>query len=580
MRNRWIALLLISSALAGLLRAQIHVDDNAPNDPSPYYSRGSDTDADGSAAHAFDSVQKAINAAVDGDTIVVAPGRYLSPDPWEYDEISFKGKSIRLVSSAPTDFAVIEQTVLCGVVIFDGVEDANCLLQGFKIQNHTCGGILGNGTQATVSHCILSGNGPCGATVIKDVKGPIRNCLIADNTTFHDCGVQPVISGFTQLINCTIANNLTNVSIPSDASAHNCIFWGNEDPQTAVSTPTRAGPSATLTYTLVENWTRGQSNGNIIDDPCFVRLGSWQEVPNAPTRGASSATTTTILIEGDYHLRSQGWRWSTREVHGSHWYYDPATSPAVDSGDVRDAMGEELERVPDDPEGKCGFNRAIDRGAYGGTSQASLSPTCGETPGIGAVALADYWPLLSAGNQWFIRNADGSPRGIVSTTFSDGTKSVSSIGFSGAPDWVKYLSYSYADRTFYLIQGVVDATRPPVPSEKIHAQYPEFPVAGSTVDVPYDPFTSGTVRYQTALVVRGTLDEVLAGTSMDPAELIKGPWPDVIAFKKVREDGTAGEPIAIFARGLGPLFIAGYPVAGATVNSATFGTVWWTARRG
>jgi len=83
-----------------------------------------------------------------------------------------------------------------------------------------------------------------------------------------------------------------------------------------------------------------------------------------------------------------------------------------------------------------------------------------------------------------------------------------------------------------------------------------------------------------ALVMRGTLAEVLAGTSIDPVELLKGPWPDVIAFRKVREDGTPGEPIAIFARGLGPLFIAGYPIAGANINSEAFGTIWGTIRRG
>ena len=61
-------------------------------------------------------------------------------------------------------------------------------------------------------------------------------------------------------------------------------------------------------------------------------------------------------------------------MHGSHWYFDAATSPAIDAGHPMDGLGEELERIPDDPEGRWGVNHAIDLGAYGGTTQASLAP--------------------------------------------------------------------------------------------------------------------------------------------------------------------------------------------------------------
>ena len=71
--------------------------------------------------------------------------------------------------------------------------------------------------------------------------------------------------------------------------------------------------------------------------------------------------------------------------------------------------------------------------------------------------------------------------------------------------------------------------------------------------------------------MRGTLAEVLAGTSMTPAQFLAGTWPDVIALREKRTDDTLADPIAIFARGFGPLLLAGQPIDGAIIRSKVFG---------
>ncbi|MEN6578934.1 MAG: right-handed parallel beta-helix repeat-containing protein [Phycisphaerales bacterium] len=581
MKYRCVTSLLVLSALAGFVQAEIYVDDNAPNDPAPYYNKGSDANEDGSAEHPFDDIQEAIDAAVDGDTIIVAPGRYLSLNKWEYDEITFDGKNIRLMSSAPTDFTVIDQTVLCGVVIFDGTETGDCLLQGFKIQNYGYGGVLGNDTLARISHCIISGNGPCGATVVKDVHGRISNCLIVDNTTFHDCGVLPVVSGFTELVNCTIANNLSAIDMSTDSPViHNCIVYGNQTLQTVTGTATRGGSLPTISYCLVEDFSRS-SSGIIDADPCFVQPGSWVEESTGTATRGSPASRQWILAEGDYRLKTEGWRWSPQPIHGSHWYFDAMTSPAVDAGDPMDGLGEELERAPDDPEGIWGVNHAIDLGAYGGTTQASLAPTEGDPPGVGAVDFRDYWPLSRSSNQWYIHNPDGAAYQIrVSGGSYGGGGEIYYLDLRRVSDWPSAVYCYYVNRTFYITQQAVSRSQMDEPPEQIQAQYPQFPVPGSTIDVPYDPFVDGTVEYRSVVVLRGTLAEALAGTSADPNQILEGSWPDVIAFVQTGEDGTPGDPVAIFARGFGPLWIAGQPVEGANIGSRRFGNVPAVSRGG
>jgi hypothetical protein len=594
MKSEGFALLLVLALCAVTWPATIYVDDNAPGDLGPSDPNISDPQ-EGSAGHPFDSIQEAIDISRDGDTIIVAPGHYLSPDTWAYAELQFRGKSIRLVSSKPTDFTVADQTILCGVVIFDGTEDPNCLLQGFKIQNHGYGGILGNKTQASISHCILSGNGPCGATVLKDVYGRISNCLIVDNTTFHDCGVLPVVSGCHVLVNCTIANNLSGIQIRSDSPSpgtltilHNCIVYGNQGPSQLIAQLTvpsnRGSTGSQVDYSLIGDWgTTSTARTNVSSqetvfsgDPCFVRLGYWQDAP-APPAGRDSVPLQArkkVLVEGDYHLQSAGWRWSAQSVHGSNWYFDPSTSPALDAGDPMDSLGEELERAPDDPEGQWGVNHAINLGAYGGTAQASLAPTEDEPPGVGAVDLRDYWPLTAGDfNQWLVHNPAGTARGLSLTgqlVRSEGA--VGTLTTRNAPDWVTRLYCLYVGRALYLTPDIRALHLPVEVPQQVQARYPRFLGVGATVEVPYDPFAQAAVQYQTVFVARGALAEVLAGTSVDRNQLLPGTWPDVIALRQKNADGAAGDPIAIFARGFGPLLIAGQPIEQAGVDGKIFGT--------
>jgi len=105
--------------------------------------------------------------------------------------------------------------------------------------------------------------------------------------------------------------------------------------------------------------------GNIDVDPCFVRPGYWD------INGTPEEPHDDFWVDGDYHLKSEGWRWDTsRKV----WTWDDVTSRCIDAGNPSSSLGDEPLTLPVDPNNQWGHNLRIDMGAYGGTAEASMPP--------------------------------------------------------------------------------------------------------------------------------------------------------------------------------------------------------------
>lgn len=213
----------------------------------------------------FNAIQAAVDAAKSGDTILVAQGTY-------NENISFNAKDIVLTSTDPHDPNVIAGTVIQGdgttsVVTIGDNKTYKTRLLGFTITGGdnavSGGGICVNNPYSSyrpeIIKCVIRGNRADYGGAISGCKGMIVNCLIVENeANILGGGVHD--SDNSEIVNCTIANNIGGALDNCRGRAENCIIWGNGDnPITNSAQPV---------YSCFPGGTSGE--GNIDANPKFV----------------------------------------------------------------------------------------------------------------------------------------------------------------------------------------------------------------------------------------------------------------------------------------------------------------------
>jgi parallel beta-helix repeat protein len=142
------------------------------------------------------TIQEAIDMAVDWDTVIVRPGIY-------YDhEIDFLGKAITVMSTDPTDWEVVESTIVDAnaegsVFYFHNGEDTTSVLAGFTITgglDNMGGGIwCRNSSSPIIARNVISGNSARdngGGINCSTYSHPIiTNNVITNNSVLNDYGV-------------------------------------------------------------------------------------------------------------------------------------------------------------------------------------------------------------------------------------------------------------------------------------------------------------------------------------------------------------------------------------------------------
>ena len=190
----FVALLVGSFLFTSTTQAQTtwYVDDDAPDDPTSV----SDSLEDGSVDHPFDAIQEAIDAASDGDVVLISDGEYTGIGNRNLD---FGGRliEVRSASNDPASCVINCEAAGRGFHFHSG-ETADAVVSGLTIRN---GYVDGD-----------SPVGRHGSGVLCQSSSPsIINCRISENTAgtlSSGAGVYCSNSSAT-MINCTISGNIT-----------------------------------------------------------------------------------------------------------------------------------------------------------------------------------------------------------------------------------------------------------------------------------------------------------------------------------------------------------------------------------
>ena len=121
------------------------------------------------------TIQAAIDAAVNGDTVLVADGTYT-------ENIDFKGKAISVKSVNGASTAIINGNKIDYVVKFNTNEGPTSILDGFTVTNGYPGGVSIGGSSPTVQNNTITANTGCTGVGINISGAPlIQNNIISNN---------------------------------------------------------------------------------------------------------------------------------------------------------------------------------------------------------------------------------------------------------------------------------------------------------------------------------------------------------------------------------------------------------------
>ena len=249
----------------------------------------------------FDNIQAAIDAAVDGDTIIVSPGQYTVTAP-----ITFQGKAITVRSNSGPEQTTIrmsdspDDTDRASVIVFDNGETDRAILDGFTITGgqgcwsdsfagifcQSGGGIFCSNASPTITNCIISGNQTLSQDQSQTVAGGVflvnsssimTRCTINNNSTTYWAGGMYIANGSPTITDCIISKNsvlhedgqgggliINGYGSSCTAVLLRCTISGNSAPHSAGGIQVSSDAEPTFRNCVISNNTTQGGIGGIL----------------------------------------------------------------------------------------------------------------------------------------------------------------------------------------------------------------------------------------------------------------------------------------------------------------------------
>jgi hypothetical protein len=355
---------------------------------------------DGSQLSPFSTIEQALGAVQDADTLILMPGVYTGAG--NYD-IVLPDITLTIRSAEPENWGIVAQTIIDpdsmggifvlengqGIVTFEGITFQNAVKQHPPYDYPHGAAIFCDNTPMVIRYCrFLDCQADLGgALYFAGSQVLIQNTVLAGNEGWNGGALISDLGSDVQMDHCTVVGNQAKFfgggilcEFESTLQIQNSIIWGN-----TLSEITGRGFQVALgeesdmfiEYTAIEGgiegiWYNGtsiftQGDGIMDADPLFAEVDLQESA-----------------LLWDIHLQSTWGRWDNVSAQ---WISDTQTSPCIDAGSPdADYNGESW------PNG-----RRANMGAFGNTAQASRFGNIadldvdGQVDGIDLARLAAVW---------------------------------------------------------------------------------------------------------------------------------------------------------------------------------------------